>query len=98
MNQKDKNFYKINKLNLDKKSFFAYTDGLSESPGQDLKQIGDEGVCKMIDKTFVKGNLKSCIDSIISEATINKSMARMKDKKVKIVNDDITILAVGDSK
>jgi len=98
MNQKDKNFYKINKVNLDKKSFFAYTDGLSESPGQDLKQIGDEGVCKMIDKTFVKGNLKSCIDSIISEATINKSMAIMKDKKVKIVNDDITILAVGDSK
>ena len=98
MNQKDKKFYKINKLNLDKKSFFAYTDGLSESPGHDFKQIGDEGVCKMIDKTFVKGNLKSCIDNIISEVTINKSMARMKDKKAKIVNDDITILAVGDSK
>ena len=98
MNQKDKKFYKINKLNLDKKSFFAYTDGLSESPGQDFKQIGDEGVCKMIDKTFIKGNLKSCIDNIISEVTINKSMAKMKDKKAKIVNDDITILAVGDSK
>ena len=51
--QKDKSFYKINKIKLNGSRFYAFTDGLSESINNDGEEIGIDGSINIIDVVLI---------------------------------------------
>jgi len=84
--QKDKSFYKINKIKLNGSRFYAFTDGLSESINNDGEEIGIDGSINIIEKNFNKDTIKQLSD--ITKSVINTS----KNQKL---SDDLTLISIG---
>ena len=84
--QKDKSVYKVNKIKLENKRFFAFTDGLSESLNSDGEEIGIEGSLKIIEDNFNIDSGKQLSDisnMVISTAGENN------------LSDDLTLISIG---
>ena len=84
--QKDKSSYKVNKIKLENKRFFAFTDGLSESLNSEGEEIGIEGSLKIIEDNFNTDSAKQLSDisnMVISTAGSNN------------LSDDLTLIAIG---
>ena len=84
--QKDKSFYKINKIKLNGSRFYAFTDGLSESINNEGKEIGIDGSIKIIENNYNKDTIKQLND--ITKSVINTS-------KNQILSDDLTLISIG---
>ena len=84
--QKDKSFYKINKIKLNGSRFYAFTDGLSESINNDGEEIGIDGSIKIIENNYNKDTIKQLSD--ITKSVINTS-------KNQILGDDLTLISIG---
>ena len=84
--QKNKSLYKINKIKLDGKRFYAFTDGLSESMDTEGNEIGIDGSIKIIEKNFN-------IDIAKQLSNIAKDVE--KSGGGKKLSDDLTIIAIG---
>ena len=84
--QKDKSVYKIHKIKLENKRFFAFTDGLSESLDSKGEEIGIEGSLKVIEDNFNTDSSKQLSDisnTVISIAGTNN------------LSDDLTLISIG---
>ena len=84
--QNDKSVYKVHKIKLEDKRFFAFTDGLSESLNSEGEEIGIDGSLKIIEDNFNvdPGKQLSDISNIvISTAGSNK------------LSDDLTLISIG---
>ena len=84
--QKDKSVYKVHKVKLENKRFFAFTDGLSESLNSEGEEIGIEGSLKIIEDNFNTDSAKQLSDisnMVISTAGSNN------------LSDDLTLIAIG---
>ncbi len=86
IHQKSKSMYKINKMKLNGKRFYAFTDGLSESLDSEGNEIGIEGSVKVIEKNFNK-DIQKQLSNIAKN--IEKSSGEKK------LSDDLTIIAIG---
>ena len=84
--QKDKSFYKINKIKLNGSRFYAFTDGLSESINNDGEEIGIDGSINIIENNYNKDTIKQLND--ITKSVINTS-------KNQILSDDLTLISIG---
>ena len=84
--QKDKSFYKINKIKLNGSRFYAFTDGLSESINNNGEEIGIDGSINIIEKNYHKDTVKQLSD--ITKSVINTS----KNQKL---SDDLTLISIG---
>ena len=84
--QKDKSFYKINKIKLNGSRFYAFTDGLSESMNNDGEEIGIDGSINIIENNYNKDTIKQLND--ITKSVINTS-------KNQILSDDLTLISIG---
>ena len=84
--QKDKGFYKINKIKLNGSRFYAFTDGLSESINNDGEEIGIDGSINIIENNYNKDTIKQLND--ITKSVINTS-------KNQILSDDLTLISIG---
>ncbi len=84
--QKDKSFYKINKIKLNGSRFYAFTDGLSESINNDGEEIGIDGSIKIIENNYNEDTIKQLSD--ITKSVINTS-------KNQILGDDLTLISIG---
>ena len=83
--QKDKSFYKINKIKLNGSRFYAFTDGLSESINNDGEEIGIDGSINIIENNYNKDTIKQLND--ITKSVINTS-------KNQILSDDLTLISI----
>ena len=86
INKKDKSSYKVNKIKLENKRFFAFTDGLSESLNSEGEEIGIEGSLKVIEDNFNTDSGKQLSDisnTVISTAGENN------------LSDDLTLISIG---
>ena len=84
--QKDKSVYKVHKIKLENKRFFAFTDGLSESLNSDGEEIGIDGSLKIIEDNFNIDPAKQLSDisnTVISTVGSNK------------LSDDLTLISIG---
>jgi Amt family ammonium transporter len=84
--QKDKSVYKVHKIKLENKRFFAFTDGLSESLNSEGEEIGIEGSLKIIEDNFNTDSGKQLSDisnMVISTAGDNN------------LSDDLTLISIG---
>ena len=84
--QKEKSVYKVHKIKLEGKRFFAFTDGLSESLNSDGEEIGIDGSLKIIEDNFNTDSGKQLSDisnTVISTAGTNS------------LSDDLTIISIG---
>ncbi len=84
--QKDKSAYKVNKIKLENKRFFAFTDGLSESLNSEGEEIGVEGSLKIIEDNFNTDSGKQLSD--ISKMVISTSGNNN-------LSDDLTLISIG---
>ena len=84
--QKDKSVYKVNKIKLENKRFFAFTDGLSESLNSKGEEIGIEGSLKIIEDNFNTDSGKQLSD--ISKMVISTSGNNN-------LSDDLTLISIG---
>ena len=84
--QKDKSFYKTNKIKLNGSRFYAFTDGLSESINNDGEEIGIDGSINIIENNFNKDTVKQLND-------ITKSV--IKTSKNQKLSDDLTLISIG---
>ena len=84
--QKDKSFYKINKIKLNGSRFYAFTDGLSESINNDGEEIGIDGSINIIEKNYSQDTIKQLGD--ITKSVISTS-------KNQMLADDLTLISVG---
>ena len=84
--QKDKSFYKINKIKLNGSRFYAFTDGLYESMNNDGEEIGIDGSINIIENNYNKDTIKQLND--ITKSVINTS-------KNQILSDDLTLISIG---
>ena len=84
--QKDKSVYKVNKIKLENKRFFAFTDGLSESLNSEGEEIGIEGSLKIIEDNFNADSGKQLSD--ISNVVISTAGS-------KNLSDDLTLISIG---
>ncbi len=84
--QKDKSFYKTNKIKLNGSRFYAFTDGLSESINNDGEEIGIDGSINIIEKNYSQDTIKQLGD--ITKSVINTS-------KNQTLSDDLTLISIG---
>ena len=84
--QKDKSVYKVHKIKLENKRFFAFTDGLSESLNSEGEEIGIEGSLKIIEDNFNTDSGKQLSD--ISNVVISTAGS-------KNLSDDLTLISIG---
>ena len=84
--QKDKSVYKVHKIKLENKRFFAFTDGLSESLNSEGEEIGIEGSLKIIEDNFNADSGKQLSD--ISNMVISTAGS-------KNLSDDLTLISIG---
>ena len=84
--QKDKSVYKVHKIKLENKRFFAFTDGLSESLNSEGEEIGIEGSLKIIEENFNPDSGKQLSD--ISNVVISTAGS-------KNLSDDLTLISIG---
>ncbi len=84
--QKDKSFYKTNKIKLNGSRFYAFTDGLSESINNDGEEIGIDGSINIIEKNYSQDTIKQLDD--ITKSVINTS-------KNQTLSDDLTLISIG---
>ena len=84
--QKEKSVYKVHKIKLEDKRFFAFTDGLSESLNSEGEEIGIDGSLKIIEDNFNADSGKQLSDisnTVISTAGSSK------------LSDDLTLISIG---
>ena len=84
--QNDKSVYKVHKIKLEDKRFFAFTDGLSESLNSEGEEIGIDGSLKIIEDNFNVDPGKQLSDisnMVISTTGSNK------------LSDDLTLISIG---
>ncbi len=78
--QKDKSFYKTNKIKLNGSRFYAFTDGLSESINNDGEEIGIDGSINIIENNFNKDTVKQLND--ITKSVIKTSKNQFKNNEI----------------
>ena len=84
--QKDKSIYKVHKIKLANKRFFAFTDGLSESLNSEGEEIGIDGSLKIIEDNFNADSNKQLLD--ISNTVISTVGGNN-------LSDDLTLISIG---
>ncbi len=84
--QKAKSSYSINRINLNSNRLYAFTDGLSESLGENNQEIGIEGSKKVINNNF-SNNINDELNNITKEIT--------NSSKIDKLSDDLTIVVIG---
>ncbi len=84
--QNSKSEYNVNKVKLNGKKFYAFTDGLSESLNIEGNQIGIEGSVKIIEQNY---------NSDLSKQLTSVTQDVIKSSGDKKLSDDLTIIAIG---
>ena len=84
--QNDKSVYKVHKIKLEDKRFFAFTDGLSESLNNLGEEIGIDGSIKIIEDNFNTNTGKQLSD-------ISNMIVKTAGKNS--LSDDLTLICIG---
>ena len=83
--------YPINKVNLKDKRFYIYTDGLSEIFGSDGKEIGEEGIKKVLlenKSELIKKEIEATTRALMIKASLTGA-------KPGELHDDMTFVGFG---
>ena len=95
---KDENVYKLEKFNLNKGRIYCFTDGFSECMDENKKEIGIEGVKKLILK-HQNSSLKKELENTTEEIRLKSLKKDSYDVGIKenneTLDDDLTILGIG---
>ena len=95
---KDENVFKLEKFKLNKGRIYCFTDGFSECMDENKKEIGIEGVKKLILK-HQNSSLKKELESTTEEIRLKSLKKDSYDVGIKenneTLDDDLTILGIG---
>ena len=90
--------YKLEKFKLDGGRIYCFTDGFSESKDDQNKEIGIDGVKKLISdnqNSSLKKELKM-ITNIVRQNSLKKNMNKKSINDLKdMLDDDLTIIGLG---
>ena len=95
---KNTNVYKLHNFKLDGGRVYCFTDGFSESLDDNKKQIGIEGVKKLIIKhknASLKEELNNSTEEIKVKSYKTGYNEKGIDKNLNILDDDLTIIGIG---
>ena len=95
---KDENVFKLEKFKLNKGRIYCFTDGFSECMDENKKEIGIEGVKKLILK-HQNSSLKKELENTTEEIRLKSLKKDSYDVGIKenneTLDDDLTILGIG---
>ena len=96
--QKNSDAYKLETFKLDGGRVYCFTDGFSECLDDNKKEIGIEGVKKLI-KNHKNSSLKTELQNATEEIRQKSLKKDYKEKGIKensdILDDDLTIIGIG---
>ncbi len=96
--QKNSDAYKLETFKLDGDRVYCFTDGFSECLDDNKKEIGIEGVKKLI-KNHKNSSLKTELQNATEEIRQKSLKKDYKEKGIKenidILDDDLTIIGIG---
>ena len=95
---KDENVFKLEKFKLNKGRIYCFTDGFSECMDENKKEIGVEGVKRLILK-HQNSSLKKELENTTEEIRLKSLKKDSYDVGIKdnneTLDDDLTILGIG---
>ena len=90
--------YKLENFDLNSKRLYIFTDGYSESLDDNQKEIGIEGVKKLITKhknSSLNKELQNMTEEIKVRSLKKDYLEQGIEEKSNILEDDLTIIGIG---
>ena len=94
----NKSVYKLENFTLNSKRLYIFTDGYSESLDDNQKEIGIEGVKKLITKhknSSLNKELQNMTEEIKTRSLKKDYLEQGIEEKSYILEDDLTIIGIG---